>query len=239
MKFYGISDIGLARMTNQDAWSAEPDLGFFALADGIGGRKGGEVAAQETIKVISKEIRRLSLFSNNFQETIDFSRGIREAIESANSVVHSMSCENEHLQGMGSTLCCLLSTPQLVYYAHVGDSRVYRFRENRLSPLTYDHSLFARWLAKNQRNTPSPPKNIITRAIGMAKKVNPEIACSPSQPGDLYLLCSDGLTDAVENDELQRILSEGVSLQEISQKMIISAKNSGSNDNITVLTVRI
>lgn len=239
MKFYGVSDIGLARTRNQDAWSAEPDLGFFALADGIGGRRGGEVAAQETIKSLCCAVRRLSVSTNNFQEAIDFSIGIRRAIEKANHAVYSMGCEKEHLQGMGSTLCCLLSTRYFVYCAHVGDSRVYRFRDRRLFPLTYDHSLLARWLAKDCLNFPSPPKNIITRAIGMAREVNPEISCTRALVGDIYLLCSDGLTDAVENDELQRILDSEGSLEEIAQKMILSAKDRGSNDNITVLIVRL
>ena len=239
MKFHGISDIGLARTKNQDVWLAEPELGFFALADGIGGRRAGEVAAHQTILSLCVSIRTLSLSTNKFQDKIDISTEIRRAIEEANRSVFAMSCDQKRLQGMGSTLCCLLSVQNNAYFAHVGDSRIYRFREHQLDLLTHDHSLFARWLAQNRKDLPCPPKNIITRAIGMAKGVNPEISFSPIMPEDLYILCSDGLTDAVEHDELEEIMNLDQPLEEMAKKMIISAKNRGSGDNITVLIVRL
>ena len=237
LRFHGLSDIGLARTKNQDVWFADPELGFFALADGIGGRKGGEVAAQVTIQSLASFIKKLSSLTNHFQNQKDLTFSIRKGIDEVNQTVHLMSSERSHLQGMGSTLCCLLHAGDFVYCAHVGDSRIYRYRDSHLEPLTHDHSLFARWLAKNQKDTPSPPKNIITRAIGMAPKINPEISCTLAKPDDLYFLCSDGLTDVVDNEELKMILEEEISIEEMAQKMIISAKNKGSGDNITVLIV--
>ena len=239
MKFYGLSDIGLSRPTNQDVWIAEPDLGFFALADGIGGRKGGELAAQQTIASLSTSIRRLAERSNYFQNAIDLSQNLRSAIEYANASVHNLGKQAEHTMGMGSTLCCLLWTQEQIYYAHVGDSRIYRFRDNQLALLTRDHSLLERWMARKEKNLPSPPKNIITRAMGMSGRANPEISCCPMLRGDLFLLCSDGLSDAVRIEELEEMIRTNQSLEEIAQTMIHSAKNMGSNDNITVLMVRL
>jgi protein phosphatase len=246
--FCGLSDIGRNRSSNQDVWTAEPEYGFFALADGIGGRKGGDIAAKETIRALSQSIRQLDT-----AETSSFllTEELRNAIEQANQWVYRLGCENEPLFGMGTTLCCLLWTREKIYYAHVGDSRIYRFRENRLELLTRDHSLFQRWVSKGMPlgpSSPPPPKNIITRAIGKATEANPEIAFCSREPEDLFLLCSDGLSDAILFSELQDILVEyGVlqgpsghssPLENAAKTMIERAKNKGSGDNITVLMIR-
>jgi len=230
-------DHGLNRPTNQDVWTAKPEFGFFALADGIGGRRAGDIAAKETLNILCESIHRLSDTTNYFQNLNDLKDEIRFAIEQANRWVYQMSCESLPLQGMGTTLCCLLWTHSNVYYAHVGDSRIYRYRNDRLELLTRDHSLLARWLSKKCFSIPTPPKNIITRAIGTSRPANPEISCCSHIPGDLYLLCSDGLSDVVSREELQKILRNTSTLEKAAKKMIDSAKKMGSGDNITVLMI--
>lgn len=238
LQFCGLSDIGLSRPSNQDVWAAHPDLGFFALADGMGGRKGGDVAAQMTIQSLSRSIHRLAADSNHFAPPLNLVSELRHCIEEAHRWVYKMGCNLKSLSGMGTTLCCLLWTHHTIAYAHVGDSRIYRFRKNRLELLTHDHSLFARWASKKQFTLPSPPKHIITRAIGLGGRANPEISCCSSQSEDLFLLCSDGLSDAVEQEELEKILYSSPSLESAAAAMINCAKNRGGSDNITVLMVQ-
>jgi len=237
LHFCGISDIGLSRPTNQDVWTANPEFGFFALADGIGGRKAGDIAAKEALNILCESIRRLSDTTDRFHNPLALDDEIRAAIKEANRWVYKMSCESLALQGMGTTLCCLLWTSERVYYAHVGDSRIYRFRNEKLELLTRDHSLLARWLSKKRFTQPLPPKNIITRAIGTARFVDPEISFCPYVSGDIYMLCSDGLSDVVSKDDLQKILRNSSSMERAAKKMIESAKKMGSGDNITVLII--
>jgi PPM family protein phosphatase len=237
LHFCGLSDIGLNRPTNQDVWAARPEIGFFALADGMGGRRAGDVAAKEALQILCETVGKLAEKSHDFQDKVNLTYELRHAIEQANRWVYKMGCEKEPLLGMGTTLCCLLWTQDMVYYAHVGDSRIYRFRNGKLDQLTRDHSLLAKWLSKKRFDHPSPPKNIITRAIGMPKPANPEISFSAHQSGDLFLLCSDGLTDVVQKEVLQKILRNAPSMERSAQRMIDSAKKMGSGDNITVLMI--
>ncbi|MBF8262601.1 MAG: putative protein phosphatase 2C-type [Parachlamydiales bacterium] len=237
LHYYGLSDIGLNRLINQDVWAAKPEWGFFVLADGMGGRRAGDVAAKEAVQILCESMRQLWETTRQFEDKIDYSHQLRESIELANRWVYKMGCGSESLHGMGTTICCVLWTDSIIYYAHVGDSRIYRFRNDRLELLTRDHSLLARWLSKKRPKQPTPPKNIITRAIGTPRAANPEISFSQHDPQDLYLLCSDGLSDAVSKDELQKILRNSRSMDKAAQKMIDCAKIMGGGDNITVLMI--
>ncbi len=233
LQFFGLSDIGLNRQTNQDFWAAFPEENFFALADGMGGRSGGEIAAKEAIASLGESIRQLS----SAKKEQNLPEELFKAIEQANLWVYKMGCDIKPLAGMGTTLACLLWTSKWIYYAHVGDSRIYRLRQGKLDLLTRDHSLLERWLSKKKMYGPSPPKNIITRAIGTKGRANPELASCEAHPGDLFLLCSDGLSDAVPHSELETILTLSPTLQIAAHTMIERAKNKGSSDNITALMI--
>jgi protein phosphatase len=153
--------------------------------------------------------------------------------------VYEEGQKHHALNGMGTTLCCLYWTKEAVVYAHVGDSRIYRFRKNKLEQLTQDHSLFAKWLSQSKpRETPYPYKNVITRAIGTAKRVIPEIALATYEPRDLFILCSDGLTDAVAFQDIEKIIDRSDSLEIMATRLIEKAKIKGSHDNITVLLIQ-
>src|SRR3990167_2191243 len=197
LTFSGLSDIGTIRPNNEDVWIALPEMNFFALADGMGGHLAGEIAAKETIDFLSFSIRSIS----SIELVPNILEFLKSAIEKTNLYIYQKSKESKHLSGMGTTLCCLYCTDDTVFYAHVGDSRIYRFRNQQLTLLTQDHSLLEKWLSLGKIaedcNTPYPYKNVITRAIGTAKKVIPDISYSSIEENDLYLLCSDGLSDVL------------------------------------------
>jgi len=232
LTYAGLSDIGLTRPNNEDVWAAIPEKGFFALADGMGGHQAGEVAATVAVEELCKTIQTSSS---------DPLLTLRLAIEKANQKVYEKGQKNQTLAGMGTTVCCLYWTESVVIYAHVGDSRIYRFRNNKLEQLTEDHSLFAKWLSQGQSKTcatPYPYKNVITRAIGTSKQVIPEIALATYEPNDLFILCSDGLTDALPFQDMEKILERSDQLDTAAARLIEKAKIKGSNDNITVLLIQ-
>src|SRR3989344_5484784 len=141
LSVFGLSDIGICRPNNEDVWVAMPEIGFFALADGMGGHQAGEIAAKEAIDHLSHSIKSLKK-SDPLEQMLE----LKSSIEKANSWVYQLSQEEEELNGMGTTLCCLMWLEDVIIYAHIGDSRIYRLRNQKLELLTQDHSLFAKWL---------------------------------------------------------------------------------------------
>jgi serine/threonine protein phosphatase PrpC len=231
--FFGLSDIGY-RPNNEDVWKAIPEIGFFAIADGMGGHNAGEIAAQEAIDHISSSFKKIKS-----TDCVELIIELRHAIEQANLWVHRLSKKNESLFGMGTTLCCLIWTAEKIIYAHVGDSRIYRLRGQKLELLTQDHSLLTRFQKISKKTeTPYPYKNVITRAVGTAQKANPEIAFTSHLPGDLFFLCTDGLSDVLNLDEIQKIITHSKDLQTACENLIEEAKIKGSSDNITILMVQ-
>ncbi len=214
-----------------------PEIGFFALADGMGGPQAGEIAAKEVIDSLCDSVTKIK--SHNCMELII---ELRHAIEKANQLVYQMGKESQLLTGMGTTLCCLIWTQEAIVYAHVGDSRIYRLRKKKLELLTQDHSLFAKWLATGKLaeecETPYPYKNVITRAVGTSLKAKPEIAVATHEPGDLYFLCTDGLSDVLSLQEMEKIINRSESLVGSSKSLVERAKIKGSCDNITLLMIQ-
>lgn len=235
-KCYALSDIGTNRSNNEDVWISMPEIGFFALADGMGGPKAGEIAAKEAIKYLSESISKIK--SDNSMELII---ELRCAIEKANQSIYEMSKTSDSLSGMGTTLCCLIWTRDKVVYAHVGDSRIYRLRNKKLELLTQDHSLLTKWLATGKLaeecKTPYPYKNVITRAVGTSKKAKPEMAVTSQEENDLYILCSDGLSDVLSLQEMEKMINNSPDLTTGVKNLIERAKIKGSCDNITLLII--
>ena len=227
---FGISDLGLVRDSNEDLFHQILAHHFFALADGIGGHNAGEIAAKETMHHLSTSIHRIFSSDEEKTETM-LSSSLYHAILQANTWVHTLSEQKHELHGMGTTLCCMLLHKHSLVYANVGDSRIYRLRKELLQ-ITKDHSLW-------QDIDPSAGKHIITKAIGTAPFVEPDIRICDVEPGDLYFLCSDGLTDYVSDAELLDILQNTSCIQSATKNMIGAAKNKGGRDNITVLMIRV
>lgn len=231
---FGLSDIGVSRPNNEDVWVAMPEIGFFALADGMGGHQAGEVAAKEAIEHLANSVKSMAPC-----DPLSRMLELKGAIEKANAWVYKLSKEEESLSGMGTTLCCLIWTEDAIIYAHVGDSRIYRLKNQKLELLTQDHSLFAKWIKTGKKaHAPYPYKNVITRAIGTAPKANPEVAICRYEEGDLYFLCTDGLSDVLAHDDIEKTINRSSNLEIASKKLIQKAKIKGSSDNITILMVQ-
>lgn len=229
---FGLSDIGLSRPNNEDVWIAVPEIGFFALADGMGGHNAGEIAAKEAIDHLTSFVKQIAK-----GDPLERMLELKSAIEKANAWVYQLGKKDLSLKGMGTTLCCLIWQKDVIIYAHVGDSRLYRFRNQKLELLTQDHSLFAKWLKVSKSQTPYKYKNVITRAIGTAPKANPEVAICKHAPGDLYFLCTDGLSDVLSLEEIEKILIDSSHIEMASKNLIERAKFKGSCDNMTVLMI--
>src|SRR5579885_1870175 len=179
---WALSDIGLKRQNNEDVFASHPEENFYALADGMGGHQAGEIAAKLAVeRLCSTFISSLATPCNKTTCVL-----LANAIQEANSHVYEMASKNPEWSGMGTTLSCIFLHEHSLFYAHVGDSRIYRFRD-KLEQLTEDHNL--------RKDPHARYKNKLTRAIGTSLFVEPEIGTYNILPQDLYLICSDGLTD--------------------------------------------
>lgn len=235
MESFGISDIGLVRGNNEDVWMALPEKQFFILADGMGGHNAGEVAASYTVESMCQSIRTLP-DGSSVEDACLF---LREAISKANTRVYDEARRQSEYAGMGTTLSCFLIVENFLIYAHIGDSRLYRFR-NKLEQLTEDHSLRQSLSIEDQEVSPPPAlRNVITRAIGTNPMILPDIGVISLQPNDIYLLCSDGMSDYVPKEKVSKVLSSALSLEEMGKKLVEAALEKGGNDNITLLLGRL
>lgn len=238
---FGISDIGLQRQNNEDAWGILPQLHFYIVADGMGGHQAGEIASHETVESLLKTIKNVLTTKGPLSQE-EILLELKEAILETNSWVNHLSQENEEMHGMGTTLCCLLIHQNKVVYAHVGDSRIYRFRK-KLTLLTQDHSLrkelAERYQLDEKKASGLPSKHVITRAIGTSYHVEPDLNCEQAHPGDIYLLCTDGLTDVVSEEEISALLEQNLPTQKTCEKLMQIALTQGAPDNITFIMIRV
>ena len=249
-----LSDPGQVRQTNEDSCGADPAHGAFAVCDGMGGAAAGEIASQLALDTFLATLAAPP-------GPLDCAQRLQDAVHAANRVVYRQAQRSRAQRGMGTTLVALLCDPPLasctattVWIAHVGDSRCYRLRAGRLEQLTRDHSLIEEQIQAGLitpgEAAASPIRNIITRAIGSYPAVEPEIASCPAQPGDLFLLASDGLTRELGDPAIATILLADlgaahsrevshVSLQQACQALVHAANTHGGGDNITVLLLAI
>ncbi|KPK61243.1 MAG: hypothetical protein AMJ59_02045 [Gammaproteobacteria bacterium SG8_31] len=243
------TDTGRVRDHNEDAAAADLDIGLVALADGMGGYNAGEVAAELAIKTIMNLVRQ-GLERENRGE-IDPESGLlrqsiilRNAIARANKIIWQTAQSQPQCKGMGTTLVACLFYDDRVSLAHVGDSRAYRQRGDRLEQLTLDHSLLQELVDRGfysaeeaQRST---NRNYVTRALGVESTVEVEIQEESVQPGDIYVLCSDGLTDMVEDEDIHLTISTfSANLQTVAEQLTELANENGGRDNITVTLAEI
>lgn len=237
---YCVSDIGLVRQNNEDSCKLLKDQRFFVLADGMGGHQAGEVASKETVDLLCGLFQeRFDSSSNSLAQTEQF---IKETIQEVNTTIYRMSREHAELRGMGTTVCCILFHPEGLIYGHVGDSRIYRFRQGQLEQLTQDHSLLRELIDLGQLSEQQAEdflyKNIITKAIGTESCVEPSVTHTSLEAGDMILMCTDGLSDLVGFEEIQKIMNQ-YSEEEITKLLVKKAKQKGGHDNITVILVKV
>lgn len=241
MRAFAKTDVGKARDMNQDYYyisSPEDSLKIYILADGMGGYNGGEIASKLATTTALSYIQ--SNFENTPKEREDILKLVKSAMEYANMVVYEKSKEQKDLDGMGTTLeVCLIYNNKL-YLGHVGDSRVYRLRGEFFRKLTHDHS-YVQKLVKDGTITQEeanhhPKKNMLMKALGCTAFVEPDVTVKGFIKDDIILICSDGLTNMVEEQEIYNILKKEGTLA--AEKLVEKANENGGYDNITAIVIR-
>ncbi len=240
---YGISDIGLVRQNNEDAWAQLPELNFFALADGMGGHRAGEVAAKEAIKALCDHFKQTVAIAGPHL-SLDEAYGLLQlSIEHANSTVYQLSQVDLELRGMGTTLCCIYGHPKGIIFAHVGDSRIYRLQNNSLEQVTKDHSLLRELVDLGQIDEKHAGdflyKNIITKAVGTENLIEPTVHIGDIVDKDVFLMCTDGLSDMLTFKEMETILKENSDIETSAKKLVAKANEKGGYDNITIVIIKV
>jgi protein phosphatase len=245
------SDPGLRRTSNEDSFSNRPDVGLFVVADGMGGHVAGEVASRVAVEAISAFIEETAGADKNrtwpfpFEPTLSLEANrLKAAFRLANRRIAAAIADSHDLRGMATTASALLVGRTQACVAHVGDSRVYVFREGALHQITHDHS----WVEEQVRAgtmTPSaarqhPWRNVVTRALSGGEDPEVDVVEVVPAAGERYLLCSDGLFSVVENRVIAEILGDAtLSLEQVCERLIEAANAAGGPDNITTLVLQV
>jgi PPM family protein phosphatase len=232
-----VSDRGRKRPSNEDAYGFSVEAGVYVVCDGMGGAAAGEIASTIAVDEMLRLLTHLGP-----ERAGPLPDAAQNAIYAANEAIFSRAQRNHRLSGMGTTLVALATHEHHIWVLNIGDSRCYRFRHDRLEQLTHDHSLVEEQVRLG-RMTPrealqSPLKNVITRALGTQSHVTPDVFEFEAQPGDLFLLCSDGLTRELPDSTIQTLLAGDLTLEALSARLVDAAKKAGGHDNITCLLVR-
>lgn len=239
-EFHAKTDPGRTRANNEDAVAFDEALQVALLADGMGGYNAGEVASSMAIASVLEQIGHACAPAEPAPDPARRRFALEQSIVAASDSIYAAACADRDYMGMGTTLVVALFQPPGVVVGHVGDSRCYRLRDGVLERLTRDHSLLQEQLDAGlitpQQAALSDMRNLVTRALGVELSVLPEIHEHAVQPGDLYLLCSDGLNDMVDEDRIAAILGEpGASLARKADTLIDAANANGGRDNVSVL----
>ncbi len=245
---YGGTDTGRKRANNEDAFLVNDGTGLYAVADGIGGSEGGEVASRIAVETLAESMSDLLGERDRTPAAGSTADGrpelpaLRQAVALMNRKILDAASKNAALEGMGTTLTVLFVRDRRAFVAHIGDSRLYRLRSGRLGQLTHDHSMVAEQvragLLSAEKARMSPLRHVITRALGTSGEADPDVAEHSLQKGDIYLLCTDGLTDMVNDREIAGILAANPPRDAV-QKLIGAANERGGADNITTVVVQL
>jgi protein phosphatase len=247
--FAELTDTGRVREHNEDAIGSDPDIGLMVLADGMGGYNAGEVASGIAIQIVTE----LAVEGANreHRDEIDAHSGLmrqsivlRDAVYRANKIIFQTAQSQTQCEGMGTTIVASMFYDNKVSIAHVGDSRAYRLRDGKFEQLTLDHSLLQELIDRGfysaeeaQRST---NRNYVTRALGVEPTVEVEVNEYEALPGDIYLLCSDGLPDMVEDDDIHLTISTfNASLDVVGKQLIELANDHGGRDNVSVMLAQV
>jgi PPM family protein phosphatase len=249
ISFAEITDVGRVRDHNEDAIGSDPDIGLMVLADGMGGYNAGEVASGIAVQIVSELAAEGASREN--RDEIDPHSGmmrqsivLRDAVYRANKIIFQTAQSQTHCEGMGTTIVACMFYDNKVSIAHVGDSRAYRLRSGQFEQLTMDHSLLQELVDRGfysaeeaQRST---NRNYVTRALGVEPTVEVEVNEYEVQPDDVYLLCSDGLPDMVEDEDIHLTISTfNDSLDVVGKQLIELANDHGGRDNVSVMLAQV
>ena len=230
------TDVGRRRRANEDCYSIAAELGYFVVADGMGGHRAGQLASRLAAEAAVAALEALEGSAATLTEKL------RCTVAAANREIYVAGQAKAEFSGMGTTVVSLLAADGRVALAHVGDSRAYLVRGGRIRQLTDDHSVVGE-LVRRREITKSaarehPHRHVLTRAVGVRREVAPDLAELTSSPGDLFVLCSDGLTGLVRDEEIAEAANVGTDLDAICARLVDLANERGGEDNITVVLVR-
>jgi PPM family protein phosphatase len=245
-----MTDVGLQRDHNEDSYAVLAEYDLFIVADGMGGHRAGDVASRLATESIADFFRSTSREDATWPFHFDTSLSEEEnrlvaGIRVANRQIFERSIRSRDCAGMGTTVVGALFSKKKtrIYVGHVGDSRAYRVRKGSINQLTRDHSLFNDYIMAMPELTEEQraelPRNVITRALGMQDSVVVDLISDEPQPGDVYLLCSDGLSGMLTDDQILDIVSASEDAPEVCRRLIAKANENGGEDNITALVIRI
>jgi protein phosphatase len=235
------SDRGRKRPSNEDAFGYSVEHGVYLVCDGMGGAAAGEIASSIAVDEMLRLLDRQAV-GEDAPIAASMPLLAEEAIFAANEAIFSRSQRNHKLSGMGTTMVGLLVEERRVWVLNVGDSRCYRLRNRRLEQITHDHSLVEEQVRLGRMTHSealrSPLRNVITRALGTQSRVTPDIFELEAEPGDLFLLCSDGLTRELTDPLIESLLGIDLPLDALCVRLVDAAKKAGGHDNITCVLVR-
>lgn len=235
------SDKGIRRRNNEDAFYVMPEDRLFIVADGVGGNNAGEIASRTAVNYIADYVRQHS--PEEIKDDIELRRYFTDCFAGVNDLIYGMAHRHPENTGMATTAVLAYINGDKAYIVNVGDSRAYMFRDGILSQLTEDHSYVNSLIksgsitkeeARRHRN-----KNVITRAVGGEEVIFPDFFQLSVQPGDIFMLCTDGLHGEVDDIKLAEIIGKGRTMSETCAELVKKANQNGGNDNITVICFRI
>lgn len=234
MKAYSVTHTGLVREQNEDTIRVVDGVhGLYILADGMGGHLAGEVASSMTADALEQ------MLNNDCEPSTE---RLREAIIQANATVYEKQLNDPEMKGMGTTLTVLWESDVFIYVGHVGDSRAYLYRDGMLRQMTEDHSLVGELVRAGaiteKKARTHPQRNVITQAVGTDEKVQPDVFRILKSKGDKWLLCSDGLTDMVEDQQILETIEQYDAAQ-AAQQLLQLALESGGKDNVSVMLLEV
>ena len=245
----GMTDTGKVREHNEDTIATDGDIGLLVLADGMGGYNAGEVASGIAVKTVLNLIR--EQVEREDLTVLDKDTGmtrpsiiLRDAINRANKIIYQTARSQPQCEGMGTTIVAALFFDNRVSIAHVGDSRMYRLRSDRFEQVTMDHSLLQELVDRGfysaEEAQRAANKNYVTRALGVEPNVEVELQEATVQKGDVYVLCSDGLSDMVEDDDIHLTISTfSANLDTVAKQLIQLANDNGGRDNVSAVMAQV
>jgi protein phosphatase len=243
VEFFSATDTGRARNNNEDSVDIDEASALVVLADGMGGYNAGEVASGMATSFIKSELGRWLCEASQSASDTDVRRAMDICVDNANRAIFNAANSNPQYAGMGTTLVVGVFRETRLLMGHVGDSRAYRLRGGRLTQITHDHSLLQEQIDSGlitpEQAAFSANKNLVTRAVGVEDTVLLETHLHDVMPGDTYLLCSDGLSDMIDDETISQLLSASGGLPEAAAALVDAANDAGGKDNISVVLARV
>lgn len=242
MNISALTDVGLVRDNNEDSFYKSKDCNFplFIVADGMGGHKAGETASKMAVEIIKN-----NFIQNKSKLTTEKSitKHITQAIKIANKEIFNYSNKDKLCSGMGTTITLAYILNEKIYIGHVGDSRAYRIRDNDIIQLTEDHSLVHELVKSGsitiEEGKVHPQRNMITRAVGTSTEIEVDLITEEFLKDDIFIICSDGLTNMITDQEIKKSFKNKVLLNEACIDLVNKAKDNGGKDNITIIAIEL